>query len=416
MCIKLKLLTLITLTLILTACREPDFIQKEAYIEFDDSKNTTIPYEDANGLIVAEVTVNSSAPLKFIIDTGSPETFVFLSERSKAYNKPISNSDTTTLKTHTQRMWGERVQFSDELELKIANVTLKDLSIGEWPAKLFFDSTSYDNVPYDGILGYDLLKFIALEINRTDQTITLHKPDAYSKSEDEGWTNTAIELIGKDPHSLVNIQLTPESKSLALNMHLDLGNMGSIWVKTNKEKGIVAPAGKEQVVGQWLDGTIQKGKMWPVHQIRVLGHKLRAIPMAFIPGGHPRQRDRAGFVGARELKYFDLVIDYTNHNVAARLVEKQVVLSKDILNLYAGAYSSEDLPLKTTLNERGGLLYIRFEGQDALPLINSSISKFVFEPMKLSILFPENEDGLIDYTTFIFEQDGARYSYKRNQE
>lgn len=391
------------------ACGDNKYVKKEIVVERNELNPASLPYENINGLIVIELKINKSGPLKFILDTGAPKTFIFLSERSEGYDHPLSDSLAVTW--HRETMEDRAIKFADELQLTVGNITLKNLSIGTWPAKMFFGRDSYNDVPYDGIIGYDLLQFVTLEINRNNQTITLHDPSSYTLP--NGWSYSAIELKEKKPYCWVNVRVEPEDTSFAMKLHLDLGNMGPIWLKANDQKGIRAPAGKEQALGQWLNGKPQIGKMWPVHEIEVFGHRLLGIPTKFIPSGHPHDSSRKGHIGSKELQYFDLAIDYTNSRVAVRPIYEYFPLSPETLVFYAGEFKSNDLSLGIMLEEKGGLLYFQATGQDAMPLIASSIVEFKFEPAGISITFSETEDRKVDYTSFILRQNGEEYLYKK---
>jgi len=404
------LLAFLSVTLLLIACKDNRYAQKDVVAVRNDQHQATFPYEDINGLIVIESRINQSGPLKFILDTGAPKTFIFLSERSEGYDQSLS--DSLELAWHTEPMNGRSIRFADGLQLTIGNITLKNLSVGAWPSKMFFGRSSYEDVPYDGIIGYDLLQFVTLEINRKNQTITLHDPGSYTLP--NGWSYSDIELKDKKPYCRVNVRVKPEDAPLALNLHLDLGNMGPIWLKTDDQKGIRAPAGKEQVVGQWLNGNPQNGVMWPVHELEVFGHRLSGIPTKFIPSGHPHDPSRKGHIGSRELQYFDLAIDYTNKRVAARPVQEYFSLNTETLGFYAGEFRSDDLPLKIILEEKSGLLYFQATGQNALPLIASNLVEFKFEPADISITFLKTVDGEVDYTSFTLVQNGKEYEYVKN--
>ncbi len=391
------------------ACGDNKYAKKEVVAVRNELLPASLPYENINGLIVVELSINKSRTLKFILDTGAPKTFIFLSERSKGYDQPLSDSLEVT--SHLERMNRRSIRFTDGLQLTMGNITLKNLSIGAWPSKMFFGRSSYKDAPYDGIIGYDLLQFVTLEINRNDQTIRLHDPSSYILP--NGWSYSTIELKAKKPYCWVNIRVEPEEASVALQLHLDLGNMGPIWLKEDKQKGIRAPAGEEQVIGQWLNGRPQIGTMWPVHELEVFGHRLLGIPTKFIPSGHPEDSNRKGHIGAKELQYFDLAIDYTNKRVAVRPIFKYFSLSPETLVFYTGEFLSNDLPLEVMLEEKGGLLYFQASGQSTLPLIASSRVEFKFEPADISITFSETVDGKLDYTSFFLRQNGKEYRYEK---
>jgi len=371
---------------------------------------TAISYEDINGLIVIELQINKSKLLKFILDTGAPKTFVFESDRSQGYNEPLSKS--SKIKYHIENHSDTSVRFVDGCQIKVGNITLKNVSVGALPSKQFFGNASYTHIPYDGVIGYDLLQFAAFEINRKNHTLTFHKPNNYSLSKE--WTFSTIELREKKPYCFVNFRIKPEDKPMPLKLHFDLGNMGSTWLKTDSIKGILPPAGKEKVLGKWLNGELQTGVLWPVHELKVANkHSLWGELIKFIPAGHPDDLNQKGNIGSKTLQHFDLLIDYTYKKIATRPLNKAFLLKREALNLYTGEFSSDDFPRKVVLKEKGGLLYSHVGGQNPLPLTALSTSEFIFKPADISVLFLKTEGEKINYNSFIVKQKGKQYLFKK---
>jgi len=277
---------------------------------------------------------------------------------------------------------------------------LKNVSVGALPSKQFFGNASYTH--------------IALEINRKNHTLTFHKPNNYSLSEE--WTFSTIELREKKPYCWINIRIKPEDKPLSLKLHFDLGNMGSIWLKTDSIRGILPPAGKEKVIGKWLNGELQTGTLWPIHELKLVDdYPLWGELIKFIPAGHPDDLNQKGNIGSKTLQHFDLLIDYTYKKIATRPLNKAFLLKREALNLYTGEFSSDDFPRKVVLKEKGGLLYSHVGGQNPLPLTALSTSEFIFKPADISVLFLKTEGEKINYNSFVVKQKGKQYLFKKNQ-
>ncbi|MBC3757358.1 hypothetical protein H7U19_03005 [Hyunsoonleella sp. SJ7] len=371
----------------------------------------TLPYKIINGLIVIKLQINNSKQLNFVLDTGAPITCIFESDRAIGFQDPLGEHD--KIGSHTQIYMEKPVKFIDGLHLKLNdNIFLKNLSVGLWPPEMFFKNTFYDNVPYDGIIGYDLLRFVVLEINQESKTLTLHNPEEDIPQHD--WVYSDFEFINNKPYCNINLRIKPEDEKIPIKVHFDLGNMNYMWVKTNQNKNITAPVKrKEQVIGMGIDGKPMMGTSWPVHSLEIAGFTNWAMPVRFSSTGHSRDKYREGHIGLKELERFNLLIDYTNKSLGIRPVEETFVINNASLKLCEGKYYSSDLPYTMILEGKRNLLYFKAEGKNPLPLIPINNAKFSFKPMNISIIFPRNEDGEIDYTKFTFKENKKEFILKK---
>jgi len=158
------------------------------------------------------------------------------------------------------------------------------------------------------------------------------------------------------------------------------------------------------------------GTLWPVHEITLFENQLWGVPTRFVATGHPYAPERVGAIGAMELQNFNLIIDYKHKKITAHPVNEVPILSANTLKLYSGNFSSSDLPLNITLEVKGGLLYLRPEGQNSLPLTRRDERRFLFTPMNLQVIFSANEGEAVDYNSFTLDEKGKRFQYNRNSD
>ena len=92
---------------------------------------------------------------------------------------------------------------------------------------------------------------------------------------------------------------------------------------------------------------------------------------------------------------------------------KEIELSREELKLYEGEFSSKLLPLKITLKVEGGQLYGQATGQSAFLLAPFSRTEFRFEQAGIVIEFAKNNNGKIQYDSFIFNQGGGKFPFEK---
>jgi D-alanyl-D-alanine carboxypeptidase len=83
------------------------------------------------------------------------------------------------------------------------------------------------------------------------------------------------------------------------------------------------------------------------------------------------------------------------------------------LKKYAGNFSSKTLPLKIKLIAQEDQLYGQATGQKSFPLTPFGKREFRFEPAGVVIEFIQDNDGNIDYGSFILKQHGKEYTYTK---
>ncbi len=93
--------------------------------------------------------------------------------------------------------------------------------------------------------------------------------------------------------------------------------------------------------------------------------------------------------------------------------EKAVKLDAEELKNYEGIFSSKKIPLKITLKVEGDQLFGQATGQEAFPLTSFSKTEFKFDLAGVIIEFTKDNDGEIEYDSFILKQHGREFPYKK---
>lgn len=370
-----------------------------------------VPYEDIGNRIVFAVTINRSEPLRFILDTGAPITCIFTSERTVGFDQSMQ-ADGETLPVYKRKLfYRQSVDFVDGLELEVGNFRVTGLSVAKWKPPILSQSGTDDQPGVDGIIGYDLLRFVALEIDRSLRIITLHEPASLDLSSE--WTTGPIELRATKPYCRVQMRFQPENQPISVMAHLDLGNAGGIWCKSGKETGVPSPEGKLQKIGMWATGDPMLGVASLAHEIAFVGQRLNGVVVRVVPGGHYADTGQLANIGESELKAFDLVLDYSRALIALKPTLPQTTMSADELRKFEGIFSSSESNNDFRFHIRGGLLYANAGGRTDFPLTPTSPHQFKFAPMSLQISFSLDDDGTINHNSFAARQGDRTFQFRR---
>lgn len=132
-----------------------------------------IPFELSNNLILVQASVNDSVPLWFILDTGASSTVIdsqLAKElRLKARSRVVETGGAGTATALT---------FKGN-SLKLPNVEAANLTISGLPID-FLSSPIGRTI--SGVIGNDILKKLAVEVDYASQVINLYEPESYQYS------------------------------------------------------------------------------------------------------------------------------------------------------------------------------------------------------------------------------------------
>jgi hypothetical protein len=126
-----------------------------------------IPLEIDNNIILMQVSVNNSKPLRFIFDTGASHTILHSRRGSELGLKPEEQVSGTAT--------GGAIEGSltSGVSLKVAGAEVSNQQIGmvDFPVPPGFE--------FDGVIGYDFINSFVVEIDYLKKTMSLYDPETY---------------------------------------------------------------------------------------------------------------------------------------------------------------------------------------------------------------------------------------------
>ena len=267
-----------------------------------------IPFEEYNNLIVIPVFINNFLTLKFVLDTGV-ETPI-LTEKAFArmlgieYLREILISGPgieDTVKAYV----GQKVNFLLPGGVVGHNLNLLVLENDHLKLSERMGTEIY------GILGYDLFKQFAVEINYDDKKIILYRSGKFKPK--RKMTSVPLDIVNAKPY--VSSIISQSSIQDSVRLMIDTGASHSVLLDV-EESSISLPTKTVSVrLGTGLAGEI------PGHLGRLSGFKLAncefkkviiSIPEANAYGQMIKRGSRHGTLGGEILSRINPTFDYGN--------------------------------------------------------------------------------------------------------
>ncbi len=278
-------------------------------------ENDKIKFELADNLIIIPVYVNG-VEQSFILDTGANHTIVFDRE-----NESLLENNKPSLVYFKGLGDGESVPAikSEGNSIEIGQAFSKNHVLYQIPNK-YTSISSRVGSKIDGIIGYDLFKEFAIEVNYTNRFIKLNTSDIYLEKVSHKYDIAKLHFVNKKK-PLISAKYETKNGWVDVNLLLDLGSSSTFWLYPNQRKNVEIPDRSfEDFLGSGLNNNIygQKGKVKKLHIANfVINEIITSFPFEDHIKGIPLE-ERQGSIGGDLLKRFDLIIDYSNEKVFFR--------------------------------------------------------------------------------------------------
>lgn len=256
--------------------------------------------------ITVEFGIDGEDGFRFLLDTGATPTAVFTSPRI----------DGLGLETGGRRLGvtgagdGEGVQssFSREIDLSIGPaeiVGMTPLVIPHEPLPFFHDR---ETVYFDGVIGYDLFKRFAVEVDRRAGLVRLHPPGADIPGLSPRAVRVPLQIRGGDAFLIVQIQVENDGPLVDAHMHLDTGMNKVASLIPGRHPSFASAPDADISTGVGVSGTLDITED-RVASLSLGGLALADAPVAYVGSPDP-YNGRHGRLGVAALNRFRYVIDY----------------------------------------------------------------------------------------------------------
>ncbi len=292
-----------------------------------------IPFKLFNNHIYLRVSVNGSAPLWFVLDTGAPNILALKHARALRL-KLISAGQTSGSGEKTQESF-----FADDQSLTIAGVTVTSQSIGVLAMERLEICSNEIDVdeqgsiyrrpkvrtgdqlqPFDGVLGENFLRLFVVEIDYSSQFINLYDPSSY-KYEGKG---ESIPLEVRNQNIFIRAPIkTSTSESVTGTFLVDTGMMTALSLNTPfiKKNQLMPPDDQTTHFEVCGIGGGAPTRIGTLDSIKLGNVEVKSPITQFsqASSGNLSKTDWDGLIGNAILRHFKVVVDYSRKRMILEL-------------------------------------------------------------------------------------------------
>jgi len=279
---------------------------------FDESrKYEDVKFQLINNLMVIPLEINGKE-LSFILDTGVNKTIVFNS----------AQADTVFLRMNDKYKLrglgtGEAVDaiISENNRFRIGDLIAHNKSV-YIILKDEFDLSAKMGITIHGVIGYDLLKSLIVEINYRKKRLRLFDPKHFQYKKCRKCAKFPITIYQNKPYIDVAVKIDRNGKKTPVKMLIDSGGSDALWLFEYTKENIITPENYfVDFLGVGLSGTIY-GKRSRIESLQLGDYIVKEPTVSFLDSistqNARRYKERNGSIGSNVLKRFKVLIDYPN--------------------------------------------------------------------------------------------------------
>lgn len=297
------------LLIILFFCFNIYGFSQEKFIVQNKKHSDKIRFKLINNLVIIPVEING-VTLSFILDTGvsKPIIFNFLNITDSLN---IKNTKKIFLRGLGEGESVEALQTKNNV-LKIGDAIKLNQDIYQiYDANLNF--TPRLGIPIHGIIGYDILKDLVVEINYSNHFIKLTEPTYYNYGKcNDKCQRLNLEFYRNKPY--INCEVGMGGNQIPVKLLIDSGGSDALWLFEDDSLGIKSSDKYfYDFLGHGLSGSVY-GKRSKIESFSLKNFTLKNANVAFPDSTyilHARKfKERNGSLGGNVLKRFNIIIDY----------------------------------------------------------------------------------------------------------
>lgn len=340
-----KPLLIILLILPLTLCAQIKLEKADTdkgspfSIPFGENNAVSVPFSYINDVMVIDVVLNKSLPLKFIFDTGSETSIITKEEIAQALRIPRGR--------FVEIYGADRLVKLQAQILPYVTLNLGNIEFEYFPILLllddYFNTSSTLGIETHGIIGADILRRFIIQIDPAEQLITFHKkiPPYYKMK-----NYTRIDCDYKKGRFFSDLTIKKSGKVSTDRFLLDTGSSKSIIYQLDTLKEQIASDLIPTTISQGLGGEI-KGYIGLADSLDFKEGISTNIPIQYqvVNSEDSLFSMRKGIIGNPLLKQYDLVFDYGKGDLYARknkFFGQEITRDKSGMNIIASGPVLQD--------------------------------------------------------------------------
>ena len=292
-------------------------------IEGRSDKRVTIPFELVNNLVVIELQINNSEPLKFILDSGVGS--MLITELPKGEEVNLNSSRVVTLAGLgvDEPM---KAFLSEENKVTIGKVKGTNIEV-LFLLDAAFTLSNFMGMYVNGLIGFDIFNNFAVEIDYRTKNVYLYDPSHFEEKfkklpRHRKWHQYPISIENKKPYMELEFKNTSEDSLNKIKLLIDSGSSNAFSFYKSTSPGIKVPEKTiPALIGVGLSGSIP-GVMGQVEQVNLNDYTFKK-PIVAYPDSLAIRRaivisDRNGSLGGEVLRRFKVIFHYQMKSIFLR--------------------------------------------------------------------------------------------------
>lgn len=280
-----------------------------ANFEWQGALPITLPTRESNGWILVRGQVNGLNSVEFVLDTGAPIT-VLLAEPNMA------SIDLSELRRFggANDLAAPTGAIQRNVALDFGPLRLVRHTVLAIPAQQIGCRVPGQNLPFGGVLGYELYNRFAVEIDRDAGVIRLHDPRHIAKVA-QGIA-LPLEFTDRHPFVMARVQL-PDAKFADVKLHLDSGAGSDLTLIPGSHPAITLPASGKDEASCFVGGQTRYRRGEPI-TLQLGSLPARSVPVNYTLTRDVRWPGQHGRLGARVLSHYNALFDYPGKRIFLR--------------------------------------------------------------------------------------------------
>jgi hypothetical protein len=260
-----------------------------------------VPFRLDRSKVIIPTSVNGSAPLNLILDTGMRFDGVYLFHAEFA-----DQMDTTGAAEYLVPGAGSG-EPTVNLMIENGTLTFGTMSVDSQRI-LISKSTHTQSFPTDGVIGWNLFGHYVVEIDYDSSMIFLH--DTLAFRADSTWTEVSVVMKKDLPFLEVELEVVA-GETVPITVYVDLASSDALELLVSDSQVFSMPDNlTEQYLGTGLSGDIY-GHRGRIERLSLAGHDFCRVGTAFaLAEVRSKQEGADGILGNELLRRFNLIFDY----------------------------------------------------------------------------------------------------------
>lgn len=280
----------------------------------DYSKYDEVRFELINNLVVIPLEINGNQ-LNFIFDTGVNKTIVFNANK-------IDTVFFRSKKVYKLRGLGSGQSIdaiiSNNNRFRINNLIAHNQSVYIMMDDKF-DLSAKMGKTIHGVIGYDILKNLIVEVDYRKKKMRFHDKDQYKWKKCRKCEVFPLTIYRNKPYIDVKVKVNENEPEVPVKMLIDSGGSDALWIFEGTKEYLYTPEKYfEDFLGVGLSGTIY-GNRSRISELEIGSYNFKGPTVSFLDSVSTEYartfKARNGSIGSNILKRFKVWFDYPNQRI-----------------------------------------------------------------------------------------------------